>query len=654
VTVTLVVDRAIIVAILLSILLIAIMQPSNTIMNQRVFAVSPSFVRQEVGEQVRDDWTLSGVPYNGIQDVRSGRLFYLKTATDLSECKSFNIEPFPSARMFPSQDLTSVSYNSDNRTLNATFWLTRPFSNPSSINNDHTLSNITSSSPSDYVSNLHQDFVNIYVYESNSTLEGIKNELILTQNLTLDKFYVFENESSSNDTLANSTAYRLVYGGVHPNPSTLFGTSEYKAMHMFTKRENLVFEVVLMSEKRSYPFALDTAKKMIESFNIDAAAQPRVIEVEGTPEDNIYNDTISNKDRLHNITIVYPWNWGWQGQDPRSAPLTIETLPDAKVVSLFSNLHDSTLFRPFFLEKEYTVSFDVDSVYDSDLDYMVSIYWSAYNQTWTKIIEEVSMGGQHRVIDIEPNYTGFFKEGEEYVQFPIDLGILKHPDQYQMIFTVSEIFVVDHVLCHLVDLTQQVAVPAPEFSVQPSEDSLIISPGETKTIELTIQSSAKIPSNVTLTPATKNEKIDIVFNPANISISPSGSAVSKLTLKNDFWSSWANTSPETIAITAEMTFPASLFFTTSSTFYRTVTPINTSGSAALPQASILKVEALNLIDSFYNSLESLSPSINVIVALAGIVGTIGGGVGGWFLRYFRDRQRKAKEDRTETGGTGIA
>jgi len=112
------------------------------LIQQEVFAASPTFVRQVITDTSPNDWFL--LPSNDTAVLNSdGRIFAFNMA-NLSQCQ---IGPY---KDFPPPDLSGVSYFSNGTTLNSTLWLSGPFVKE--------LSNDTLTSPFVPISKVHQEF----------------------------------------------------------------------------------------------------------------------------------------------------------------------------------------------------------------------------------------------------------------------------------------------------------------------------------------------------------------------------------------------------------------------------------------------------------------------------------------------------------------
>jgi hypothetical protein len=150
---------------------------------------------------------------------------------------------------------------------------------------------------------------------------------------------------------------------------------------------------------------------------------------------SLYNDN-----SFSGITVQYPSNW-------------IIKKDHKMNVRFFSPIQG-----PYLLRNEYRISIDIDSVYDSPIDYVSRIVWDRLDQNWYKTVEEASSHSPtYRIIDKMP-YSNFEK-GQGYILLPLDLRLLNYPNQYKAIFATEIGFIKDGYLCELIDGSNQVSSP---------------------------------------------------------------------------------------------------------------------------------------------------------------------------------------------------
>ena len=189
------------------------------------------------------------------------------------------------------------------------------------------------------------------------------------------------------------------------------------------------------------------------------------------------------------IKMHYPADWTKQQQ---------QTADDgSKEVIFRSPFEDEKSDTPSWHETTFTMAIGIDSVHREGItDYRVmvarnpisddrnnndnnNIHNSSItnstnnnnnrnntNSLWTKKVLEVSAYDKARVLEEENNYTGFYdKKGDPYILFSFDLGKVNYPQQYKAVFYITDLFIKNHHLCRLLDTTNWVIIPPPDFTI---------------------------------------------------------------------------------------------------------------------------------------------------------------------------------------------
>ena len=122
---------------------------------------------------------------------------------------------------------------------------------------------------------------------------------------------------------------------------------------------------------------------------------------------------------------------------------------------------------------------------------------------------------------------------------------------------MTDYFVQDRSFCRLIDTTNWVIIPPPEFSMSSSPSSVVLRPGEEKDIELQIKGNTDLQSEASLTAANNfdTNEISIDFIPDKTSIPASGTGTSTLHIMA---LDYAKSKPYTFPIIANISFPTSI------------------------------------------------------------------------------------------------
>jgi len=295
------------------------------------------------------------------------------------------------------------------------------------------------------------------------------------------------------------------------------------------------------------------------------------------------------------------------------------------------------LFYPPFKESVYktgrtiVMAMDINSGYDfRGEDYRVTLDWDPSIRNWTRLVQESrsSLGEDHTLgsgdyitLEKEDNYAGFFNKDKSYVKFTMNLSTINFPDQYSLVFFVTDAYQNRNSTCSidLFDMSDEVHIPPPDFAFTVSPSSVSLRPGEQTEMELQIKNTnAKLNSYVVLS-TNKSKGIDVSFTPNSTSVPPSGLSTSVINVKA---ADNAGHHPHTFPITANITFPSQL------TNYLTNEKFNNTGGARLTKHSDVTVTVLppvsfqeqfnSIITNWFNPLTSTYTTI--ITIITGILG----------------------------------
>jgi hypothetical protein len=173
----------------------------------------------------------------------------------------------------------------------------------------------------------------------------------------------------------------------------------------------------------------------------------------------------------------------------------------------------------------YGMYLDVDSVYEAGIDYIYNIYLNSQNKTWNQEFVELSVPAA-KFTNIKSDLGNF--SGKTYIDFSLDLKALNYPSQYKIFFASGANFInYNNTSCKLVDTTNFVSIPPPEFNINSSPNILELRPGEEKYIQLKIQSKTNLDSDITLS-SIQLDKLKIKFTTDQINVPPFSTAISNV------------------------------------------------------------------------------------------------------------------------------
>jgi hypothetical protein len=279
----------------------------------------------------------------------------------------------------------------------------------------------------------------------------------------------------------------------------------------------------------------------------------------------------------------------------------------------------------------YTMSIDVLSAYDAGTDYYVEIAWDIFNGSWTRTLSEGSSTGEKRILEQEQNYTGFFEDGKSYLLMSVNLSEVSSPDEYRVLFSAWDNFMNHRMFCTIVDITNWIFIPPPEFVISTLPTSTVLRPGEEANIELQVKSAAKLKSYVFLT-ADKIDGVELDFVPSRVYVPPYGTTSSLLHIKA---SEDAEIRSYTLPISANIIFP------TEAKLRNSPSDVNNSLFGSINENLDLAVDVLKplafeeKLNSFYTSW--FTPITGMYAAIFGIIA----GFMPWILTKYK-RMKKDK------------
>jgi len=185
-----------------------------------------------------------------------------------------------------------------------------------------------------------------------------------------------------------------------------------------------------------------------------------------------------------------------------------------------STNYDLNLHNVNFLIYGMLIDSDFDPFTGKDgIDYQLEIQWNNQTQTWTRFFGEYSSTNSFRTIQKQDNYSNFYgnasnslsKENEYgYVALSLDLKDINLPQKYNIMFYSQKGY--NNYKVMEFDFTNSIAMPSPEFSFTPIENSETVRQGETKTI------STQFKTN--LGSLLKNIEFESIQNETEIKLSP--------------------------------------------------------------------------------------------------------------------------------------
>jgi hypothetical protein len=423
--------------------------------------------------------------------------------------------------------------------------------------------------------------------------------------------------------------------GIEENSTIIAGKPAHKlvytdkrngldVMQLWTINEGKAYNITYAAVPKEYEdYYLHDIKQMVDTFEI--------LPFSGRSSQDISDTNLSIYEG-NEIRLKYPLDWD-EHEKHNAESTTI----------VFRSPFDDKR-EPSYREVSLTMAIDVDSVHDAGTDYRVlysRIPHNTWTGNWSRQLQETSAYDKIKVLEEYVIRSKLSEPEESYIDFSFDLDKVNSPSQYKMAFYITDYFVKDHVLCRLIDTTNWVIIPPPDFSMSVSPSSVLLRPGEEKNLELQIKGSTNLQSEASLSHSNKNSTKDLQINfiPDKMSIPPSGTGSVSLHLEANHS---AKPRPYTIPIVANISFPTSITSRGGETFSnnRSVNIIETTNltSAVLPPFT--DAEKLNNFTKIW-----ITPIQGIWTFLAGV----GAVIAPFIITLYRRRKKEKTTNQTNEG-----
>ena len=317
----------------------------------------------------------------------------------------------------------------------------------------------------------------------------------------------------------------------------------------------------------------------------------------------------------------------WINIDKQTAATEGDPSTDIVEVTYFTNgkTLNSTIWV-LFPFRELPVGYSIfnygmliDSDFDEDtgaggIDYQLEIRWNNETNTWTRVLTEWSstaVGG--RILEESKNFTRFSGDQLFYVSIPIELEDISNPNKFRAVYYAESKREASPLIT---DFTKWINVPPQELQVATYPQSIELRQGETKTVELTINSTSGLEPDVIL--YSENQDTDPVldFSAKKLKIPSNGFASIPLTVST---SGNTKIAPHTIFIFANSSYPPLEFVKVNATSNDFEFPLKIPGDDKMVKTSLLidVKEPLSLTDKiseFWNKLGELLLFVYGVVA----------------------------------------
>jgi hypothetical protein len=394
--------------------------------------------------------------------------------------------------------------------------------------------------------------------------------------------------------------------------------------------------------------------QILEVFQLDYkvfAVSPSFERQEITDGDNdwIFWSSDSQEDRINlqdNTLQSIPI-----AKNESDCKLDVESSPQIKSISYFSNgnilnatmwlspdLIESILqknrlnkdnfqketFLPLWKKMKFTVAIDINSIFNQGTDYRIELVNEKINSTsskWVEVIYEISANGRTKELP-KKIFDEFPYLNKNFVDFSIDLDKISNPKDYKILFYITDFYVKNGKLCRMVDSTNWILSPPPNFNLLISDNPIHLSPGDESDTFVTIEGNTEIQAEAELYVDKKDPSITLSFPISNKTIISSLTNGSTM-LHLDVSDSYFNESKRLIfPIIANISFAPTITKKGDDTFNNTQTTF-------LPKKADLTVNIersllpLEQFEKYVNNIKSIGDAWQILTPIgAGILSLI--------------------------------
>jgi len=317
----------------------------------------------------------------------------------------------------------------------------------------------------------------------------------------------------------------------------------------------------------------------------------------------------------------------WINIDRQTAATEGDPATDIIEVTYFTNGRtlNSTIWL-LFPFRELPVGYSIfnygmliDSDFDEDtgaggIDYQLEIRWNNETNTWTRVLTEWSstaVGG--RILEESKNFTRFSGDQLFYVSIPIELEDISNPNKFRTVYYAESKRGASPLVT---DFTKWINVPPQELQLATYPQSIELRQGETKTVELTINSTSGLEPDVSLYSENQGTDPVLYFSAKKLKIPSNGFASIPLTVST---SDNTDIGPHTIFIFANSSYPAFEFVKVNATSHDFEFPFRIQGDDKMVKTSLLidvkqPLSLTDKISEFWNKLGELLLFLYGVVA----------------------------------------
>lgn len=271
------------------------------------------------------------------------------------------------------------------------------------------------------------------------------------------------------------------------------------------------------------------------------------------------------------------------------------------------------------------------------VDYQTEISWQ--NETWVSTVVEFSSLGDIRILDsMKLNNTDLSQSIVNYVPLSLDLSHIIFPEKYKVIFYAGEIRKDDNnsPTIRMMDFTNWVHIPTPEFAIAPKPSAVELRPGEQKTILVHVNSTTGFEPVVHFS-ASNPTDVEWKFRHNQLHLPSYGLETIPLHIRV---SENATVGPHLLSLFANATFPSESLIDSPSSEeeqQQFIIPQENERISEQTSLGITVREPLTAIDHISEMWTKVGDFINFVYLISGAVAT-------WLFTTYVKKKKEKKND----------
>jgi hypothetical protein len=331
----------------------------------------------------------------------------------------------------------------------------------------------------------------------------------------------------------------------------------------------------------------------------------------------------------------------WRDMDKQNYTTMGDLVTDLRRVNYFSDgeVLNSTLWLSERTEKLWTNSHDISYgiFVDADskketgwqgVDYQMETTWQ--NGMWQSTLVEFSSLGDMRILNTKNSSGNFFESMGNFVLLSLDLHDIIFPERYKLIFYAGQIKEDENSTSRIMDFTNWVHIPPPEFLISTEPTSTDLRLGEQKVVTVRVNSTTGFKPLVYLS-AVNQTDVEWKYKTDELHIPSYGLETTSLQIKA---SKNAESRPYVLNLLANATFPPEPLINPQSFAEQKIT-IPQENEYILGQSSLIinvlpPLTPEESIISFWNTYGS---PMNFIYGIAA-------GLAPWFFSKIKNKLKK--------------